>query len=58
MQQTSECKYNILLQLYTCKRPMTIARTVADEVLILIVLYKFIHNKSHIYEGKKALLLF
>jgi hypothetical protein len=34
MQQTSECKYyNILFQLYTCKRPMTIARTVADNSL-------------------------
>jgi hypothetical protein len=30
MQQTSECKCDILFQLYTCKRPMTIARTVAD----------------------------
>jgi hypothetical protein len=30
MQQISECKYITLFQLCTCKRPMMIARTVAD----------------------------
>jgi hypothetical protein len=30
MQNISECKYNIVYQLYTCTRPLTTACTVAD----------------------------
>jgi hypothetical protein len=59
MQQTSECKYNILFQQHTCKRPMTIARTVADNSLNSQSSIQQVYTQqiAHIYEGKKALLL-
>jgi hypothetical protein len=65
MQPTSECKYNILLHLYTIyytlyayKRPMTIARTAADNSLNSQSSIQHVYTQQTVYEGKKALLLF